>query len=58
MKTSLFTALLSLLRSTKTAFWLPMSILSASTFKLVKLNFAVRLDISTPVASFKSAFVS
>ena len=45
-----------LLKSVGTVFGLPTSILSTSTFKLAKSNFAAKLDVSTPVALFKSTF--
>ena len=54
---SLFTTLLSLLTSAGTIN-LSMPILSTSAFKLVKSDFAARLDISTHAAFFKSVFVA
>ena len=50
--------MLSLLKSTGTVFNLSTSILSTSAFKLAKSDFAANLEVSTPVAFFKSAFVA
>ena len=47
---SLFTTLLSLLKSTGTVFNLSTSILSISAFRLAKSDFDAKLDLSTPVA--------
>ena len=58
LTTSLFITLLSLLKSTGTAFNLSASILSISAFKLVKSYFATDLDVSTYVAFLKSDFVA
>ena len=49
---SLFTTLLSLLKSTGTVFNLSISILSISAYRLAESDFATRLDESTPVAFF------
>ena len=57
LTTLLLTTLLSLLKSTGTVFNLTISILSASTFNLAKFDFNARLDVSVPVAFFKSVFV-
>ena len=45
LTTSLFTTLISLLKSTGAVFTLPVSIFSTSGFKLAKSNFADRLDV-------------
>ena len=58
LTTSLFTTLLSLLKSTGTAFNLSTSILSTSAFKLAQSGFTSNLDGSAPVAFLKSAFVA
>ena len=50
--TSLSTTLLRLNKSKGTVFNLSISILSTSAFKLAKSDFAVKLDVSTPVAFF------
>ena len=50
--------LLSLLKSPGTLFSLSVSILSTSVFNLAKSAFAAKLDVSAPVAPFKSAFVA
>ena len=54
---SLFTALLSFLKSTGTVFNLSTSIFSVSTFKLDRSDFDANLDVSTPVAFLKYVFV-
>ena len=54
----LLTALLNLLKSTGTVFNLSTSILSTSVFKLAKFDSSAKLEVSIPVASFKSAFVA
>ena len=48
------TTLLNILKSVETVIGLCISILSISTFKLPKSDFAAKLDISTPVAPFTS----
>ena len=53
---SLSTKTTDLLKSVGTVFGLPTSILSTSAFNLAKSNFAAKLDVSTPVALFKSTF--
>ena len=50
--------LLSLLTSAGAVFALPSSILYTSAFKLAKFYFDAKLDVSTSVAPFKSAFVA
>ena len=52
LTTSLFTTLLSLLKSTETVFIFPTSILSTSAFYLAKSGFNARSDVSIPVAHF------
>ena len=47
---SLFTTLLTLLKSTETVFNLPTSILFTSAFKLTKSHFAANLDVSILVS--------
>ena len=49
LRTSLFTALLSLLQSTGTVFNLSTFTLPTSTFNLAKLDFNARLNVSIPV---------
>ena len=51
-----FTISLSLLKSTGNN--LLISKLSTSEYKLAKSTFLVNVDVSTPVAFFKSAFVA
>ena len=58
LTTSLFTTLLNLLKSTGTVFNFSISILSTSAFKLAKFGFSSILEVSIPVAFFKSDFVS
>ena len=50
------TILLSLLKSTETAFNLPTYILSVSAFKIAKFDFNAKLEESVPVASFTCNF--
>ena len=50
LTTSLFTTLLSLLKSTGSVFDLSISNSSTSGFKLAKPVFLVKSDVSTPVA--------
>ena len=50
--------MLNLIKSTETVLNLSISILSTSVFNLAKLDFIARLEVSTPVAPFKSAFVT
>ena len=50
---SLSTTFLSLI---KLAVSLSLCILSSSTFKLTRFNLAAKLDVSTPLAPFKSAY--
>ena len=57
-KRSLFTTLLSFLKSTGTVFNLPTSTLSILAFELAKFDFNANLDVSIPVAFFKSVFVT
>ena len=47
-----------MLKSTRKVFDLSASILFISAFRLAKSNFEAILDVSTPVTSFKSAFVA
>ena len=54
----LFTILLSLLKSIGKGFKLSISIFSTSAFKLVKSDFAANLEVSIPIAFFKSVFVA
>ena len=56
LKTSVFTTLLSLVNSSETVFSLLVFILPNLASKLVKSDFATKLDVSAPVSSFKSAF--
>ena len=56
MTTSLFTKLLSLLKSTGTVYNFSTSLLYNSAFKLGKSDFTARLDVSIPTAFFKSFF--
>ena len=58
LTTSLCTTLLNLIKSTGTLLNLSISILSTSVFNLARLDFIARLEVSTPVAPFKSAFVT
>ena len=58
MTASLFTTLLSLLKSTGTLSYLSATILSISVFRLTKSDFAANLDVSTPVAFFKIIFIT
>ena len=58
LATSLFTTLLSLLKSTGTVYNLRTSIRSSSDFKLAKSDFAANLDVSIPVTFFNSVFVA
>ena len=53
LTTSLFITLLNLLKSTGTIFTL-----STLAFKLVMFDFSARLDVSIPVAPFKSVYVA
>ena len=55
---TLSAALLSLLKSVETVFNLSTSVLSTTAFNVTKSDFAAKLDVSTPVALFKSAFVA
>ena len=50
----MFTTLLSLLKSTGTVFNLSASILLTPAFKVIKSDFAANLEVSVPVAFFKS----
>ena len=52
LTTSLSTAILKLLKSAGKVFVLSISISSTSTLKLVKFNFAAKLDASTPCPVF------
>ena len=54
----LFTILLSLLKSIGKGFILSISIFSTSAFKLAKSDFAANLEVSIPIAFFKSVFVA
>ena len=54
----LFTILLSLLKSIGKGFKLSISIFSTSAFKLAKSDFAANLEVSIPIAFFKSVFVA
>ena len=54
--TSLFTTSLSLLKSTETGFNL--CYLFASVFKLAIFDFSSKLEVSVPVAFFRSVFVA
>ena len=58
LTTSFFTISLSLLESTGTGTNLSISNLSTSVFKRAKFDFSAILEVSIPVASFKSAFVA
>ena len=58
LTTSCFTASLNLLTSTGTGTNLSICNLSTSVFKLARFDFSAKLEVSIPVASFKSAFVS
>ena len=53
---SLFTKLLTLHKSLGTVFNLSTSILSISAIKPAKFYFGADLDVSIPIAFFKSAF--
>ena len=55
---SLFTTLISLPKSPGTVFNFSTFNLSTSAFYLGKFNFAATLDVLTPAAPFKSAFVA
>ena len=54
---SLSVTLLGLFKSAGTVFRLSKSILSTAAFKEAVFDFALKLDISTPVGPSKSAFV-
>ena len=54
--TSLFTKLLSLLKSTGKVFNLPTSILSTSVFKLDRFDFSAKLEVAIPVVFFLNQF--
>ena len=58
LTTPFFTTSLSLLKSTGTGTNLSISNWSTSAFKLNKSDFAASLDVSIPVAFFKSIFVA
>ena len=58
LTTSLFTILLNLLKSTGVVFNFSVSILSTSAFKFAKFGFSANLEVSIPVAFFKSASAS
>ena len=58
LTTSFFTTLFSLFKSIGAVFNLSISILSTSVFNLDKFDFNARLDVSIPVAFFKSVFVA
>ena len=58
MATSFLTTLLNLLKSIGTVFNLFVSVESTSAFRLARPDFAANLDVSTPVAFFKSNFVA
>ena len=58
LTTSLFTILLSLLKSAETGFSLSTSISSTTAFNLAKFAFNARLDVLILSACFKSAFVA
>ena len=47
-----------LLKSAGTVFSLSISILSTSSLKLARSDFAAKLEVPTPAVSFKSAFVA
>ena len=55
---TLSATLLSLLKSMETVFNLSTSVLSTTALNVAKSDFAAKLDVSTPVALFKSAFVA
>ena len=55
---SFSTTTLNLHKSTGTGTNLSISYLSISVFKLAKSDFAASLDVSIPVAFFKSDFVA
>ena len=50
--------MLSLLKPIETVFNFSTSILSISAFKVAKFDFSANLEVSIPVAFFKSAFVA
>ena len=54
---SLSATLLSLLKPVGTVSCLSISVLSTLAFRLVKSYFASKLDVSAPVATFRSVFV-
>ena len=56
--TLFFTSSLSLLKSTRVVSNLPISNLSISSFTMTKLSFLANCLVSTPVAFYKSNFVS
>ena len=58
LTTSFFTTSLSLLKSTGIVINLSISNLSTSVFKLAKFDFSAKLEVSIPVASFKSNFIA
>ena len=58
LTTSLSISLLSLLKTGEAVFRLSISILSTSASKLAKSDVPAKLDVSTSVAPFKSAFVA
>ena len=58
LTTSIFTVSLNLLKSARTGTNLSISNLSTSDFKFAKFDFISNLDVPSPVAFFKSAFVA
>ena len=58
LTTSFFTTSLSSLKSTGTCTNFSISNVSTSVFKRAKFDFSAKLEVSIPVASFKSAFVA
>ena len=58
LTTSLSITLLSLLNSAGIFLSLSISTLPGFAFKLSNYDFPAKLDVSTPVAPFKSAFVA
>ena len=58
LTTSLFTALLNLLKSTGTVFNLSTYKLSTLAFKFAKFDFSANFEVSIPVAFFQSALVA
>ena len=58
LTTSFFTRSLSLLKSIGTGINLLTSNLSTSAFKLAESDFAANLEVSIPVAFFKSSFLA